>query len=150
MATTAVDHWLIDTNILVFAYLTHHPLYGAARTRLQTLAGAGAELWLSRQILREYLAAMTRPRQYTGAIPLASLIADVQAFEQSYHVAEDNAAVTARLLNLIEAVPCIGKQIHDANIVATMQEYGIQNLLTDNTADFARFGHLITVLALVP
>jgi predicted nucleic acid-binding protein len=150
MATTVVDRWLIDTNILVFAYLVHHPLYGAARARLQALASAGAELWVSRQILREYLAAMTRPRQYTGAMPVASLIADVQAFERNYLVAEDSSAVTARLLNLLTAVPCVGKQIHDANIVATMQEYGIPNLLTDNAADFNRFSGPITVVPLVP
>ena len=42
-----------------------------------------------------------------------------------------------------------GRQIHDANIVATMREYGIPNLLTDNTSDFTRFGHLITVVPLV-
>jgi predicted nucleic acid-binding protein len=150
MATTAVDRWLIDTNILVFAYQIHHPLYGAARVRLQTLATAGSELWVSRQILREYLAAMTRPRQYTGTMPIASLIADVQAFERSYHVAEDSAAVTGAPLNLLVGVPCFGKQIHDANIVATMQENGIPNLLTDNTADFGRFAHLVTVVPLVP
>ena len=110
MATTAADRWLIDTNVLVFAYLIHHPLYGAAR--------AGGELWVSRQILREYLAAMTRPRQYTGALPVASLIADVQWFEQNYQVADDTAAVTARLLNLVSTINVIGRQVHDANIVA--------------------------------
>ncbi len=38
---------------------------------------------------------------------------------------------------------------HDANIGATMQVYGIRHLLTHNTADFARFAHLITVVPLV-
>ena len=42
------------------------------------------------------------------------------------------------------------KQVHDANIVATMQVYGIDQLLTHNVADFARFQPRIAVLPLVP
>jgi predicted nucleic acid-binding protein len=41
-------------------------------------------------------------------------------------------------------------EVHDANIVATMQVYGVRHLLTHNTADFARFSHLITVVPLEP
>jgi predicted nucleic acid-binding protein len=101
-------------------------------------------------VLREYLSAMTRPGIYTGAIPVASLIADVRQYERNYYVARDTAAVTANLLTLLSSVQLGGKQVHDANIVATMQHYGIPNLLTNNTADFARFAHLITVVPLVP
>lgn len=35
-----------------------------------------------------------------------------------------------------------GKQIHDANIVAVMQEYGIKRLLTHNLDDFKRYGEI--------
>ena len=41
-----------------------------------------------------------------------------------------------------------GKQIHDANIAATMLAHGIRTLLADSVADFARWGHLIDVRAL--
>ncbi len=40
------------------------------------------------------------------------------------------------------------KQVHDANIVATMQAHGITHLLTHNIAYFARFAHLIKVVSL--
>ncbi|UBF24522.1 hypothetical protein K9N68_22915 [Kovacikia minuta CCNUW1] len=50
---------------------------------------------------------------------------------------------------MIEQIPTGGRQIHDANIVATMQTYGVQNLLTHNTADFDRFSQVITVLPLI-
>ena len=48
----------------------------------------------------------------------------------------------------MEEIPSGGKQVHDANIVATMLIYGIPQILTHNTADFARFSELITVLPL--
>ncbi len=45
----------------------------------------------------------------------------------------------------IKRSPVGGRQIHDANIVATMQVHSIQKLLTDNVADFRRFGSIITI-----
>ncbi|MGE0820473.1 MAG: hypothetical protein AB7G75_06540 [Candidatus Binatia bacterium] len=39
-----------------------------------------------------------------------------------------------------------GKQVHDANIVATMLVHNIPTLLTNNTDDFAPSAHLVTVL----
>ena len=150
MATTGVDTYLIDTNILMFANLPSHPLQAVAAGRLVALEAAGAEMWVSRQILREYLAGMTRPRTYTGSTTMAALVADIQRFERTFRLAEDNSAITARLLALVSTVNVFGRQIHDANIVATMLEHGVQNLLTDNTADFARFGGLISVMPLVP
>ena len=55
----------------------------------------------------------------------------------------------ADLLTLCLTIPLGGKQVHDANIVATMQAHGIGKLLTHNTVDFARYQHLITVIPLV-
>src|SRR6476620_3114731 len=108
MATTAVDSYFIDTNILIFANLPRHPRHGAATAKLRALETAGAELWVSRQVLREYLAGMTRPRTFTGTTSLAVLVADVRRFERTFRVAEDNAAITANLLTLLSAVTVAG------------------------------------------
>ena len=48
----------------------------------------------------------------------------------------------------MEQLPIGGKQVHDANIVATHVRPRIGRLLTANTGDFARFAHLITVVSL--
>ena len=47
--------------------------------------------------------------------------------------------VTQILCELLAEIPTGGKQVHDANIVATMMAYGIPALLTHNAKDFARF-----------
>ncbi|MBR8834930.1 MAG: type II toxin-antitoxin system VapC family toxin [Stigonema ocellatum SAG 48.90 = DSM 106950] len=140
----------IDTNILVYANLALSPFHLQATEQLQAFAEQGVELWISRQIFREYLAAMTRQGDFTGTIPASSLVADVQYFAHSFQVAEDNSQVTEKLLTLMEDIPIGGKQVHDANIVATMLVYSIPRLLTHNTSDFARFSELITVLPLQP
>lgn len=150
MATTVVDRVFVDTNILVYSALRKSPLHAVVLQKLTTLRNAGAELWVSRQILREYLATMTRSQVYSLPFPLAALVADVAGFQKDFQIAEDGAAVTAHLLRLLVAVPVGGKQVHDANVVATMLEYNIPKLFTHNTADFARFSSFITVLPLVP
>ena len=60
----------------------------------------------------------------------------------------ETAAVTARLLQLIKEYPTGGKQIHDANIVATMLVNGIDTLLTQNIDDMKRFENEITLIPL--
>jgi predicted nucleic acid-binding protein len=50
-----------------------------------------------------------------------------------------------RLLSLLATHPVAGRQVHDANIVATMLANGITRLLTFNIADFRRFAGLIAI-----
>ncbi|MEH2418099.1 type II toxin-antitoxin system VapC family toxin [Nostoc sp.] len=138
----------VDTNILVYANLALSPFHIQATERLQALTEQGIDLWISRQTFREYLAAMTRRGDLTENISITSLVADVRYFASYFHLVEDNLLVTERLLTLMEQIPSGGKQVHDANIVATMLVYGIPQLLTHNTSDFARFSGLITVLPL--
>ncbi len=138
----------IDTNILVYANLRLSPFHLKAQQQLQSFNEQGYELWISRQVLKEYLSAMTRQSNLTGTIPIASLVEDVRYFSRRFHLAEDGPSVTERLLNLIEQVTVGGRQVHDANIVATMQVYNIRQLLTHNTTDFTRFFEFITVLPL--
>jgi predicted nucleic acid-binding protein len=53
--------------------------------------------------------------------------------------------VSERLLALLDDVSCAGKQVHDANIVATMLVHGVDTLVTINTDDFTRFEKLLRI-----
>lgn len=139
----------VDTNVLVYATVADAPFHREALTAVDAYHRSGVELWISRQVLREYMATVTRPQAFGSPPPIATLIAEVRSFQARFRVAEDGPSVTERLLSLVETVPMGGKQIHDANIVATMQVYGIRRLLTHNARDFARFSQLITVVPLV-
>lgn len=138
----------VDTNILVYASLAHSPLNAQAQQALQSYNQKGADIWISRQIIREFLATLTRPQVFAYPTSTTSLRAEVELFTRQYHIAEDNAEVTERLLQIVGSVPVGGKQVHDANIVATMQVYGVTHLLTHNVSDFARYSQLITVVPL--
>ncbi|WP_226578269.1 type II toxin-antitoxin system VapC family toxin [Microseira wollei] len=139
----------LDTNVLVYASIPESPLHLVALNAIQVREQAGIELWVSRQVLPEYLATLTRPQVFTEPIPIATVIAEVRFFLNRFRVAEDNPQVTERLLTLMEQIPIGGRQVHDGNIVATMLVYGISRLLTNNVDDFNRFAEFITVLPLV-
>lgn len=138
----------LDTNILVKASVANALEHKEAVKAILDYTQAGYQMWISRQVLREYLATMTRPQLFGGSTLVSQLTVEIKSFEKRFSVAEDNADVTKRLLSLLMQVSAGGKQIHDANIVATMQAYGITHLLTHNIADFLRFSHLITVVPL--
>jgi predicted nucleic acid-binding protein len=139
----------LDTNILVYANVEESPFHQVALQTIEKLYQAGVELWISRQVLREYLSTLTRPKTFASPQPVATVIARVRYFSTRFQVAQDDAQITERLLKLIEEISIGGKQVHDANIVATMQVYGIEQLLTHNVNDFERFSNLITLVPLL-
>ena len=67
-----------------------------------------------------------------------------------FHLAEEDAETVRLLLKLLEQPGAKGRQVHDANVVATMQRHGIRYLLTHNRVDFERYVPLITLLPLEP
>ena len=71
------------------------------------------------------------------------LFSTLRNFEGRCCIAEDQALVTEQLVFLLEHVPTVGKQIHDANIVATMLAFDIPQLVTYNLDDFRRFSGFI-------
>ena len=54
--------------------------------------------------------------------------------------------MTDWLVVLFREVPVGGRQIHDANIVATMLARGERRLMTFNASDFRRYGSRIELV----
>jgi predicted nucleic acid-binding protein len=150
MATTDADAVFVDTNVLVFANTAASPLQREARAALLSRSTSGVQLWVSRQVLREYIATLSRPQLFSMPVPAAELIADIIRFQSQFLTAEDGPAVTANLLTILRSITIGGKQVHDANIVAVMQAHGIRRLSTHNGGDFARFDGLVQIEPLVP
>jgi predicted nucleic acid-binding protein len=142
--TMGGEPYLVDTNVLIYATDPDSPFHAAARHALTRLEQAGATLFISNQILREYYAVLSRPTA-VGVPAQAQVVQNLAALARQYEVAEDTVAVRQALLTLVQTIPVGGRQIHDANLVATMLAYGITHLLTNNPTHFARFAHVITV-----
>jgi len=137
---------VVDTNVLVQSTASAAPEHARARMAVARLRAQGP-VAVTRQILREYLAATTRPQSWSRALSLAEATADTDTFIRRFAVLEDGQAVWDELMGLTRSFSFGGKQVHDANIVATMLAHGETRLLTFNAADFRRFVPLIEVVA---
>ena len=136
----------VDTNVLVFARVVESPDHEIAVDRLERAFQTSEPPRISRQILREYLSVVTRPLSWRAALPLREALDDVDKLLGTYSLLEDGPTVTEVLIALCREVIVGGRQIHDANIVATMLAHGERRLLTFNTADFRRFGDRIDLV----
>lgn len=137
-----------DTNIIVYSFVPSAPFHDQAKEVLANCVSNGDSISISRQVIREIIATLTRPQTYSLPLPIVDVVQAIESIQSKVDVLEDGSKVTQILLDLLQKIPCGGKQVHDANIVATMLAYGIGKLVTHNTADFSRFGHLIEIVPL--
>ena len=136
----------IDTNVLVNSRIPGAPHHVAARTSLERAFGDTEPLRISRQVMREYLAVVTRQQPWPVNITREDALDDVNRLIGSFEMLEDGPVVTETLVALCRDVSVGGQQIHDANIVATMLAHGEDRLLTFNVADFRRYGDRIELV----
>ena len=136
----------IDTNVLIKARILEAPDHDIARERLSRALQECEPLRISRQLVREYLAVVTRPQSWPAAITREEALEDAPQLLGSFEVLEDGPIVTESLLALCREVSIGGQQIHDANIVATMLAHGERRLLTFSISDFRRFEDRIELM----
>jgi predicted nucleic acid-binding protein len=155
MATTVADlsvppdKVMLDTNVLLAATNSARAGHDDAMLVLNDWPGSGTILYVSVQILREYLAVATRPLESNGlGMPLGAAIENARSFRDRSTLLPESGQVVGRLLRLLADVPCGGKRIHDANIVATTLTHDVSTVLTANLKDFARFEPYVNLIGI--
>ena len=136
----------VDTNVFVNSRIPDAPDHDAARARLEQALRGREPLRISRQIVREYLAVVTRPQTWAAGITREDAMDDARRLLDSFEILEDGPVVSEALIALCREVAVGGAQIHDANIVATMLAHGESRLLTFNVSDFRRYGDRIELV----
>ncbi|GAB4432141.1 MAG: type II toxin-antitoxin system VapC family toxin [Anaerolineae bacterium] len=137
----------VDTNVLLRAMVPQMAMHEACEELLRAMWTGQVELWISRQIIREYLVQVTHPNTFVVPLTVEQISHQVETLLSIFQVADDTAAVTAQLMDLVKVYPTRGKQIHDANVVATMLAYNIDTLLTINVDDVKRFQDRIKLIS---
>lgn len=99
----------------------------------------GTELWISNQVIREFCVRATHSRTYAKPLSGKQVVLKVESFPARFRILEETPAVRQKLLELLGTFNVQGKQIHDANHVATMLDNGIQAICTLNRKDFMRY-----------
>jgi len=139
----------IDTNILVYANNSLSPFSRIAQTKLNEVLANYENIWVSRQVLREFAAIVSKEMLAAGNPDFKKLENVIKKFERDFKIAEDSLLVTNKWLSLLCETKSAGKQVHDTNIAATMLVHEIGVILTNNVSDFQRFSHLITIVPML-
>lgn len=149
MTRAAADAVLVDTNVLVYRASPTSPFYSQAIAALGAQRLLGRELWISTQIIREFLVVMCNPSLTIPPLAPAQAAVAVRYLLRRFHVAEDTHEVSRALSRLLTHLPAGARRIRDGNIVATCQAYGIAAILTHNPQDFAPFSNVVRIEPLV-
>jgi predicted nucleic acid-binding protein len=137
---------LVDTNVLTRVAHRNHPHTPLADAALQRLWVDGHELRIVPQVLYEYWSVATRPPDNNGlGFPPDLVAADVERFKSVFAVLRDERGVLEPWQRIALDCRALGKQAHDAHLVAAMQKHGLTHILTFNTGDFARYPNVATL-----
>lgn len=128
----------VDTNILVYLVNIDSSFHEEINKQFELLMDTH-ELWISRQVLREYIVVMTRKVHLENQLTTEEVLDDIKNFYTLFKVADETEKVTNNLIQIMEKYKVGGKNIHDANIVATMFTYDIPIIWTINKKDFKRY-----------
>ena len=140
MARTEDRLCFLDTNVLLAATDESRKRHGQSLALLEKGLSGEQSLFVSGQVLREYLVVATRPVEANGlGLSPGEALENVAEFHRCVSLLEETNRVSESLRKLVNKHQLSGKRIHDANIVAVMLANGLKKLATDNGGDFEVF-----------
>jgi predicted nucleic acid-binding protein len=136
----------LDTNVLTRLAQPTDPAHVTARAAVAKLQAAGRGPYIIPQNLYEFWAVATRPVANNGlGLTVPECHAEITRLRALFPLLPDAPTLLDVWESLVVTHDCKGKVAHDARIVAAMQTHGIRDLLTFNTADFARFAGITAI-----
>ena len=106
---------------------------------LSELHRRGDILYVTPQVLIEFRNVATRPVAVNGlGLSVTQTEAKTAGFEAIFPLLGDTLDIYTAWKSLVAAVGVVGKQVHDARLVAVCHAHGVKSLLTFNVAHFVR------------
>lgn len=106
----------IDTNVLVYARVPGAPDHRIARARLERIVSELEPMRISRQVVREYVAVVTRPQTWPDPLTRHEVLEDVSRLTRDFDILEDGPKVTREWVALLRDVAVGGKQIQPTSL----------------------------------
>jgi predicted nucleic acid-binding protein len=142
--------YLLDTSILGRLANKLDPDWAVAESAIVELHRRGDVLHLTPQNFVEFRNIATRPVVYNGlGMSIAEAETHAATFETAFSLVPDTAGVFPAWKALVQSASIIGKQVHDARLVAVCHVHGITHVLTFNVSDFARMATVAPGLTVV-
>lgn len=138
--------YLVDTNVLLRSVHKSHPMHKEAVRAVRILLARGEELCIIPQNLIEFWAVATRPVEANGlGLTINQTARKVGRLKRLFKLRPDTSTIFSEWENLVTQYQVIGKQVHDARLVAAMKIHGLSHILTFNIDDFKRFNNITPV-----
>ncbi len=138
------DEIFLDTNILVYLCNEESRFHEKVVAIFKHIVEK-YDIWISRQVLREYAVVMSRQEFYGKTLTSQEIVEDIEKWEKSFNVIDETKEITDNLKNLLVKYDIKGKKIHDANIVASIVNFSIPLIFTFNIKDFQEFEEIQTM-----
>jgi len=136
----------VDTNILLRLAETNSPMNAIARRSVVTLKQQSLELHIAPQNIIEFWVVATRPISSKGlGLTVEDAIRETQRLKVLFTLLDDRLELFSTWENLVQKYQVLGKQAHDARLVAAMAIHEISHILTFNIQDFQRFVEIIVI-----
>ncbi|MGH9741355.1 MAG: type II toxin-antitoxin system VapC family toxin [Candidatus Acidiferrum sp.] len=137
---------LVDTNLLLRAIQTNHPLFAQAAGAISALVRRNDSLYFSPQNIIEFWNVATRPVDRNGfGLSPDQVLNEIAGFERSLFLLPEVPEIYTAWKVIVRINKVQGVKVHDARLVAIVTVYSIDALLTFNTTDFARFANITTI-----
>jgi predicted nucleic acid-binding protein len=138
---------LVDSNILLRLTQPAHPEYAVTSAAVAKLLKQNTDLCVVPQNLVEFWAVASRPSANRGGLGMKpdAVDGEMQRLRSLFHLLEGAQGIADSWQQLVKLHQVSGKQVHDAHLVAAMQVYGLQNILTFNGEDFKRYPGIMVI-----
>ena len=131
--------FLLDTSILVRLANSDDVQNPVAVRAVVELHRRGEVLYITPQVLIEFRNVATRPKSINGAgLSIMDAESHGATFEKNFGLLAETPDIFPGWKALVGAIGIIGKQVHDARIIAVCHVHAVTHLLTFNVAHFGR------------
>lgn len=137
---------LADTNFVLRLVEPAHSQHAIASEAYERLDELGHQFVIVPQVVYEFWAVVTRPIDANG---LGMSVADAQSklhgILSTMRILRDERSIYEQWRQLVVEHSVVGKQVHDARLVAAMLRHDISHMITFNTTHFSRYDEIAVV-----
>ncbi len=133
---------LVDTNILLRSAQPSHPLCSQASRAVSKLIRQRDAVFFCSQNIAEFWNVATRPADRNGlGLSHEEALQEVSSIERLLTLLPDIPEVYTAWKEIVRDHKVQGVKVYDARLIATMNVYAVESILTFNTGDFKRYSN---------
>ncbi|MCP5463626.1 MAG: PIN domain-containing protein [Deltaproteobacteria bacterium] len=136
--------YALDTNVFLYAHFPDYDSHTAVRQYLSELIASGQNIYLSWQVVYEYLRITTHPRVFAKPLTFKKALQSIKPYWElpQCSVLSESSIHGSLLEKMPKEIPSAkGNFLHDLRYATLLQEHGIKNIVTCDL-DFKKFDFL--------